>query len=41
MITDKLITTNETGYSMLKNLTAVGPTTTYNAADWTISGTES
>jgi hypothetical protein len=41
VVIDKLITTNETGYSMLRNLTAVGPTTTYNAADWTISGTES
>lgn len=41
VIIDKLITTNETGYSMLRNLTAVGPTTTYNAADWTITGVES
>ncbi|KAB1156892.1 GEVED domain-containing protein [Flavobacterium luteum] len=41
VIIDKLVTTNETGYSMLRNLTAVGPTTTYNAADWSISGTES
>jgi hypothetical protein len=41
VIIDKLIATNEVGYSMLRNLTAVGPTTTYNAADWTISGTES
>ena len=39
-IIDKVITPNETGYSMLRNLTAVGPTTTYNAADWSISGTE-
>jgi hypothetical protein len=40
-IIDRVITPNETGYSVLRNLTAVGPTTTYNAADWSISGTES
>lgn len=41
VIIDRVITPNETGYSMLRNLTAVGPTTTYNVTDWSISGTES
>jgi len=32
---------NEIGYSILRNTTATGPSTTYSAADWTLSSTES
>lgn len=31
---------NNTGYSILRDVTATGPTTTWNAADWTTNNTE-
>jgi hypothetical protein len=41
VVLDMAMTPNDTGYSVGRIVTAVGPTPTYNAADWTISLTES
>ncbi len=38
---DVSVAPNETGYSIYRNSTAAGPTTTYNSADWTVNSTES
>lgn len=37
---DAVICPNNTGYSILRNSAATGPTSTYNGADWTVSNTE-
>lgn len=38
---DAVVCPNNTGYSILRDITATGPTATYNAADWTTNSVES
>ncbi|WP_396144375.1 GEVED domain-containing protein [Flavobacterium sp.] len=41
ILQDLVYCPNELGYSIRRNGSAVGPTTTYNAADWTLLSSES
>lgn len=40
-VLDVTVAPNETGYTILRNTNASGPTATFNSADWTINSTES